>query len=169
VLALATVALAVYERDRLAPSTPRMAPASSAPVEQASPPRFATASNAPAPTALAPIVTPELAEVVRPEHKLAPRPVHVRAHSEHTHARTAAPTPPVSTPTEMGWLSVNAVPWGAVLIDGHKVADDTPLYRLPVLAGRHRVSVVSPSRATPSPEREVRVQPGETRSVSITW
>jgi hypothetical protein len=69
----------------------------------------------------------------------------------------------------MGWLSVNALPWGAVFLDGHKVAEDTPLYRLPVFAGKHQVVIRSPNRTAPSPAHEVTVPAGQTRSLSIRW
>jgi hypothetical protein len=69
----------------------------------------------------------------------------------------------------MGWLGVNASPWGAVYLDGHKVADETPLYRLPVLAGRHRVTIVNPNQPRPSPAREVTIAPGETRNLTVRW
>jgi hypothetical protein len=71
---------------------------------------------------------------------------------------------------EMGYLTINAVPWGAVQIDGKRVSDETPIYRFPVAAGEHRVTVSgNPARPHPSPARVVVVKPGETQKVSINW
>ena len=70
----------------------------------------------------------------------------------------------------MGYLTVNAIPWGAVYLDGKEVSDETPVYRLPVPAGKHEVVVKgNPSRPHPSAAREVTVPAGETRKVSIQW
>jgi hypothetical protein len=55
-----------------------------------------------------------------------------------------------------GILSVNAVPWGRVLLNGHAVAD-TPV-DLRLRAGRYRVRIER--RAAPPAEQLVTVKPG---------
>jgi serine/threonine protein kinase len=75
-----------------------------------------------------------------------------------------------AAPREMGYLTVNAVPWGAVHVDGRLVAEETPIYRLPVAAGVHRVTISgNPTRAHASAGRAVTVRAGETQMVSIDW
>jgi hypothetical protein len=64
---------------------------------------------------------------------------------------------------------VNAEPWGAVFVDGKRVAGQTPAYRLAVAAGRHQVSVFNPERGKSSPVRSVEVRGGETSSVGFAW
>jgi hypothetical protein len=69
----------------------------------------------------------------------------------------------------VGYLTVNAEPWGAVFVDGKRVAGQTPVYRLAVPAGRHRVSVFNPERRASSPARTVEVHAGETSAVGFDW
>jgi serine/threonine protein kinase len=97
-----------------------------------------------------------------------PHPAQRTADPARSLSRTLAPETTVPPPA-MGWLSVNALPWGAVFLDEHQVAEDTPLYRLPVLAGKHRVTIRNPNRERPSPVQEVTVGAGETRTLSVRW
>jgi hypothetical protein len=52
---------------------------------------------------------------------------------------TKKETPPKTA--GKGYLSVQAVPWGTVSVDGGKRRWETPVRRLPLAAGRHRVRV----------------------------
>jgi serine/threonine-protein kinase len=65
-------------------------------------------------------------------------------------------------PRGRGQLTLNALPWAHVTIDGEKVAD-TPLYKLPIAAGPHAVKLQSPPTGrefkltvTIEPDQEVR-------------
>jgi hypothetical protein len=72
-------------------------------------------------------------------------------------------------PVESGFVTVNAYPWGAVFIDGKRVADQTPIYRLPVASGRHRIHVSNPDRGASSPDQIVDVRPGQATKVGFHW
>jgi hypothetical protein len=84
-------------------------------------------------------------------------------------ARSAAPTQPVRGAPAVGYLTVNAVPWGAVYIDGKRVAEQTPVYRLPVAAGQHRITVFNPDRASHSAPRSIEVKESEVATVGFKW
>jgi hypothetical protein len=68
---------------------------------------------------------------------------------------------------EVGYVTVNAVPWGAVYLDGNRVGDETPIYRLAVPPGKHRLTIVNRNRS--SPARDVVVEPGKVQTVSVKW
>jgi hypothetical protein len=68
-----------------------------------------------------------------------------------------------------GFVTVSATPWGQVFIDGRRVADETPAYRLPVVAGRHSVAVFDPARRRFSPTQTVVVREGESRRLGFEW
>jgi serine/threonine protein kinase len=70
---------------------------------------------------------------------------------------------------ENGFVTVNAYPWGAVFIDGKRAADQTPIYRLPVASGTHRIHVTNPERHVSSPDQIVDVRPGQTAKVGFHW
>jgi serine/threonine-protein kinase len=69
----------------------------------------------------------------------------------------------------LGYLTVNAAPWGAVLVDGKKIAEQTPAYRLPIAVGPHRVTVYNPERRDQAPVRAVDVRAGEVSVVGFKW
>jgi hypothetical protein len=81
-----------------------------------------------------------------------------------SHARAHAATEATAT----GFLSVESDPWGAVYVDGKRIADQTPAYRVVLQAGRHRVSVRNPERGH-SPVRSVEVRAGENSVVGFEW
>jgi len=68
---------------------------------------------------------------------------------------------------ESGFVSVSASPWGAVYIDGKKVAAETPLYRHPLPAGRHEVRVYFADQKKYSKRRVVDLRPGQHRSIGF--
>ena len=88
----------------------------------------------------------------------------VRSRAPRRHA--TAPAAVAGAAVEMGYLTVNAIPWGAVYFDGKLVADETPVYRLPVLAGKHRVTVSGSTREHPA-VRDVSIAPGKVKTVSF--
>jgi len=66
---------------------------------------------------------------------------------------------------DMGRLSIRAEPEGQVFIDGRVVATSTPLLDHELSPGTHTVKVYFVADRQFSPERRVRVEAGETRSV----
>ncbi len=90
-----------------------------------------------------------------------------------TRAKHGSPRKPVqsqpSANTDLGYLTVNADPWGAVFVDGKKMVDATPAYRMPIAAGTHRISVGSAARKQRAPERVVQIRKGELSKVGFQW
>ena len=71
-----------------------------------------------------------------------------------------------STTAASALLTVNASPWGAVLVDGHEVAPETPMYRRALPAGDHAVAVRFADGTTSAPKR-VHLDPGELRTLGF--
>jgi serine/threonine-protein kinase len=69
---------------------------------------------------------------------------------------------------QTAYVTVNASPWGAVYIDGVRVASETPLYRHPVAPGAHRVAVFYPDRGEFSPVRTMHLSPDQHATVGFT-
>ncbi len=96
-----------------------------------------------------------------------------RSNERHTHATAPARTPPsrrppaAATTAPAALLTVNASPWGAVLVDGHEVAPETPLYRRALPAGDHAVAVRFSDGTTSAPKR-VHLDPGELRTLGFS-
>jgi tRNA A-37 threonylcarbamoyl transferase component Bud32 len=92
-------------------------------------------------------------------------PVRVEAPSIETHS---SPAPPharaAAPPAAPGFLNVYADPWAYVRVDGKPVGT-TPLLRLPLAAGSHRVQLESPNAQ--STQRQVRIGAGETQLISV--
>ncbi|MFH0900360.1 MAG: PEGA domain-containing protein, partial [Pseudomonadota bacterium] len=85
-------------------------------------------------------------------------------------AGTSSPPRRAARPaTENGFLTVNSVPWGAVYVDGKRIANETPLYRLPISAGTHRVTVFDPTRQVHSQPRQVVIKAGRTSEVAFRF
>lgn len=61
-----------------------------------------------------------------------------------------------------GYLSINAVPWARVYVDGKPAAESTPLLRFALAPGRHKVVLVNPELRVRR-EIEVEVVAGEER------
>jgi hypothetical protein len=149
--------------------------ARSAPVRTAAP----ASSAAPAPPAVArieprpppPPPPPPPARVQptaapRAEHEPRPR---VRAAPESRSGRVP-PSPPAAAPAEpprMAYLTVNSIPWGAVMVDGKRVSDETPIYRLPLAPGAHQVRVVYLNQQPSAATQRVVLAPGEVRSIGF--
>jgi len=72
-----------------------------------------------------------------------------------------SPEPKLTPPPRKapGFLSVNAQPWGEVYINGKKVADQTPLFKWRLKAGRHKVQIYWPSLHKFSRPRMVTIKP----------
>jgi hypothetical protein len=76
-------------------------------------------------------------------------------------------TPRTAAPRDPGFVSISASPWGAVYIDGKRVAGETPLYRFPLPAGRHDVRVFFKEAKVFSERRVVELRPGQHRSIGF--
>ena len=113
---------------------------------------------APPPVALATAV--DAGAVVQPA-PAAPEP-RSGARSQSSHKAAVRPSS-----RESGFVSVSASPWGAVYIDGKKVAAETPLYRHPLPAGRHEVRVYFADQKKYSKRRVVDLRPGQHRSIGF--
>jgi hypothetical protein len=147
-LAFATIALR-----RANTSTPPVAPtpatlAVSRAARSLDPPALVQETQAPAPPATSP----------RPTAKSP------RAAARLTHTATSAPAP-----RGIGYLTISSMPWGAVYVDGKRVAAQTPVYRLPVAAGKHQVAILNPTRNTRSPTKDVSVEGGAVRVLGFEW
>jgi serine/threonine-protein kinase len=189
--AAAVIALATWPRwEARRPSAPRPAPSatggSPATVASASvPPVAAAFVTATARSSVASIVAPIVASVPTPASAVAPavepkpvlgrgQPDHARTRGFHAsahHASTAVESDLAPRPqtVEMGYLTVHAEPWGTVLVDGRRFADQTPVYRAPISVGVHHISVFNPESKKASPSRELTIQPGQARVVGFEW
>jgi len=60
-----------------------------------------------------------------------------------------------------GYLTVHALPWGRVVLDGKELGAETPMIRRPLPAGTHQVQVFFPSLGRLSTPRLVSLPPGQ--------
>ena len=63
-------------------------------------------------------------------------------------------------------MSVSSTPWGAVYIDGRRMAEETPVYRLPISPGPHRVHIVYGDHGSSAVQRVI-VHSGQTRTLGF--
>ena len=151
-----------------APTT--LSAAGSAPTV-AAPPTTLTATPAAAPPA--PVATPTPRPRTTP-HPPAPSPRALSSTPAPVAATTVAPapapTPPPSaapvTPAAPALLQVVVRPWGEVTVDGREVGQ-TPLDRIPLSAGVHRVRVRHPSYEVW--ERDVTLRSGQIERVVVDF
>ena len=94
----------------------------------------------------------------------APAPVDRPAASRPRAARKSSSKPVAREP---GYVTISATPWGAVYIDGKRVASETPLYRHALPAGRHEIRVFFKEAKKFSERRIVDLQPGQHRSIGF--
>jgi hypothetical protein len=71
-------------------------------------------------------------------------------------------------PAGFGYLTVTAVPWGALVVDGRRVAEVTPVYRLRLAAGEHRASVLYGNSKDAAPVRRVVIKPDKVTIIGFT-
>jgi serine/threonine protein kinase len=157
IVALATISL----RGLLTPSTPRVA---EPPVARAAPPPLAPPVALPSP----PILTAAPPPPAIPPPRAKTEPARGSRHAHVEGKRPPAPTP-ASAAVELGRLTVNAEPWGAVFVDGRRFADQTPVYNAPIPAGTHTVSIFSPVLKRFSPQRKLVVEPRKSYDVGFDW
>ena len=79
---------------------------------------------------------------------------------------SASKAPPVSL---SGSLTVRAIPYGQVWVDGRMVASETPLSGLPLPPGDHRVKVYFVEPRAYSEERVVRIEPGQSANANFRF
>ncbi len=64
------------------------------------------------------------------------------------------------------WLNLNASPWALVEIDGRRLAGETPLFKVRVRAGFHRLRFFNPELNIEKIET-VSIRPGRIRTISV--
>jgi hypothetical protein len=82
-------------------------------------------------------------------------------------ARAPRPRPAAVEPAAVGYLTVNAVPWASVYVDGALVAAETPAYRVPVPAGRRSIAVRFGATGATSPPQRISIEPGQHRTIGF--
>ena len=76
------------------------------------------------------------------------------------HHATVAASPPA-------YLNCNSWPWSVVYVDGRRLHGNTPIYRVKVLAGRHRLKFVNPELGLRK-EVTVSVAAGKIKTVAVS-
>jgi serine/threonine-protein kinase len=162
--AVAGIAFAIYAR------APKAA-ASFTPPPSSTPPPPPIHAESVAPLLPAPEPIPAAPSIVTAAAAPAPKPRPAPAHREKVQPVRAASAPPgpASDSRAMGYLSVEARPWGQLFVDGKKVADQTPVYRLPVASGAHRVTVFNPAKRQHSPPQNIVITPGQNGVLGFRW
>lgn len=69
-------------------------------------------------------------------------------------------------PPKVAWFNFNSWPWSVVYVNGRRLRGNTPLWRVRVNAGRHRIRFVNPELGL-SKEVSVSVEAGATKSVTV--
>jgi serine/threonine-protein kinase len=147
----------------------RSGPHGSEPVTATVPAPVPTIAAAPAPSAVSPHAptSPQRRDLEHGSERAGPRDGRAAAHR--ASARLVADPGTRSRAVEMGYLTVHAEPWGTVLVDGRRFADQTPVYRAPISAGAHRVAVFNPEIGRSPPPREVTIKTGQVQVVGFEW
>jgi hypothetical protein len=106
-----------------------------------------------------------------------PRPPRVSEPTETPSDRQPAPRPPIppqtppkkvgAAPRKVAYLNCNSWPWSVVFVNGKRLRGNTPHYRVPVFAGRHRIRFVNPELGL-SKEVSVTVEAGNTKTVAVS-
>ncbi|NQW62862.1 MAG: PEGA domain-containing protein [Deltaproteobacteria bacterium] len=117
----------------------------------------AVAPPAPVKRPAAPVAAPAVPQRERPSAPAAP------LRERPSAAPTAAPV------SVSGSLTVRAIPYGQVWVDGRMVASETPLSALPLPPGDHRVKVYFVEPRAYSEERVVRIEPGQSATANFRY
>ena len=112
---------------------------------------------------------PEAAPVAQKAPKPVEAPVTDEPPRAQRKAHVAKSVGSQAQPQELGALTVNAEPWGAVFVDGRRFADQTPVYNAPIAAGKHSVSIYSPILHRYSPPRTLSIQPHKHYDLGFDW
>jgi hypothetical protein len=70
------------------------------------------------------------------------------------------------TSQKWAFLNINASPWAFVEIDGKRQPKETPLFKIKVSPGRHRLRFINPALKI-DVVRICRVRPGQTKTISV--
>lgn len=140
------------------PVKPTIAPAVTAAAITKQPPAVAPKKPATAP-APRPTAAPQ-APAKRPSSPVVPPAAPVRE-------RPSAPKAPAAVGT--GTLTVQAIPYGQVWVDGRMVAAETPLRNFSLPAGDHRVKVYFVEPRAYSEERVIRIEPGQAANTGFRF
>jgi hypothetical protein len=140
----------------IVPATASKKSAAAAPAARpAAPPAPPAAAKRPAP-----VTAPAAPQRQRPSAPVTTPPAPPRE-------RPSAPkAPPVSL---SGSLTVRAIPYGQVWVDGRMVASETPLSSLPLPPGDHRVKVYFVEPRAYSEERVVRIEAGQSATANFRF
>jgi serine/threonine-protein kinase len=65
-----------------------------------------------------------------------------------------------------GYLNLNSSPWALVEIDGKRLPKETPLFKVKIRAGKHRLRFFNPELKIEK-VRVVRVKPNQTQTISV--
>jgi serine/threonine-protein kinase len=174
--AVAGGVLILYGQGRMSPPAPptaATAPPGGPPTTEAATTAPATGMAAP-PAAVPSLPAPSVAVAsARPtpeaRHTAAPRPTSLPPPTTVPAMAPATPAPaPTAPPTASapGLLQVVALPWGEVTVDG-RVVGQTPMERISLSAGVHRVRIRHPSYEVW--EREVTVRSGQLEKVTVDF
>jgi serine/threonine protein kinase len=82
---------------------------------------------------------------------------------DHQEATDKEKKPP---PVRYGHLNINSDPWAHVWIDGKRMPKETPLFRIRLRAGKHRLRFFNPELKIEK-VKTVRVRAGRTKTVSV--
>ena len=106
-----------------------------------------------------------------------PRPPRVPEPTDTPSDRQPATRPPIApqtppkkvgvAPRKVAYLNCNSWPWSVVYVNGKRLRGNTPHYRVPVFAGRHRIRFVNPELGL-SKEVTVTVEAGHTKTVAVS-
>jgi hypothetical protein len=108
----------------------------------------------------APVVAPPVPQRERPSAPVTTPPAPLRER----------PSAPKAQPASLsGSLTVRAIPYGQVWVDGRMVASETPLNGLPLPPGDHRVKVYFVEPRAYSEERVVRIEPGQSANANFRY
>ena len=69
-------------------------------------------------------------------------------------------------PRRWAYLNLNASPWAQVELDGHRLKGETPLFKVRVRAGKHRLRFFNPGLNIEK-VKVIRIKPGQTRTISV--
>jgi hypothetical protein len=163
----ASGAVATAPPEVVAP-TPVAAPAAEPAVRQvATAPARPAAEPAATPLRERPAARPS---AERPSAAATAAPADTNPRRERPSARQTEPAAAAAPPATEGGtatISVQAVPYGQVWIDGRMVARETPLLNHTLDAGTHRVKVYFESLRQFSDERTIRLEAGASQSVTF--
>ncbi len=77
-----------------------------------------------------------------------------------------APDKTRKPPSAFGYLNLNSQPWARVWLDGKRLAGETPMFKIRVRVGKHRLRFFNP-KLKMSRVATVVVRPGRTKTVSV--